>query len=107
MLTLFKNPLTLSIVFATILGILAHDTQLDQATVIAAAVPASFTIFVAADALKSSEHVHVEKVSVMSQFGASRLSVSKIQPRDDYHQYVQSKKHSSAGGDTTSLWPSI
>ncbi|HEY8992825.1 MAG TPA: hypothetical protein VIM37_03165 [Candidatus Microsaccharimonas sp.] len=107
MLPLFKNPLIVSIVLATTLGVLAHDTQIDQAAIIAVAVPASFTAFVAADSFKSNEHVHVEKVSVMSQVGASRLNVPKIQPRDDDHQYVQTKKHSLIGGDTTGLWPSV
>lgn len=107
MVSLLKNPLTLSIIFATSLGILAHDTQVDKATIIAMAVPVSLTVFAAADSFKSNEHVHVEKVSVMNQGSTFRVSVPKIQPRDDDHRYVQSKKESLLGGDTTSLWPSI
>jgi hypothetical protein len=107
MLPLFKNPLTLSIIFATSLGVFAHDTQLDQAAVIALAVPASFTVFAVADSFKTNDHVHVEKVSVMNQAGAFRVNVPKIQPRDDNHRYVQSKKQLLLGGDTTGLWPSI
>lgn len=104
---LFKNPLTLSIVFATIFGVLAHDTQVDQAAVVAVAVPAAFTAIVAADSYKSNEHVHVEKISVMSNASVSRSNVSKMQPRDDDHQYVQTKKYVLSGGDTAGFWPSI
>lgn len=104
---LFKNPLTLSIVLATSLGVFAHDTQLDQATVMAVAVPTSVTTFAVADSFKSNEHVHIEKVSVINQAGSYRTNVPKIQPRDDDHRYVQSKKQLLVGGDATGLWPSI
>jgi hypothetical protein len=107
MLPLLKNPLTLAIVFATTVGVVAHDTQLDQAAMVAIAVPASFTAFAVADSFKSNEHVHVEKVSVMNQTGASRLNIPKIQPRDDDHRYIQTKKHALAGGDSIGLWPSV
>ena len=101
------NSLSLTLVFATVFGVLAHDTQIDQAAIVAIAVPASLTGYALADmASKSNEHVHVEKVSVASSINAARVYVPKIQPRDDDRRYVQAKRHAFSGGGNTSLWPS-
>ena len=110
MLPLFKNPLTLAIVLSTSLGILAHDTQIDKAAVLAVAVPASFSALYLADAFsKSSDHVHVERASADNQ-GSARMGFPKTQTRDDDHKYIQEKKCESNGGnddDDYILWPSI
>lgn len=108
MLPLLKNPLTLSLVFATAFGVFAHDTQLDQVAAVAIATPTTVAAYAIADiSSKSFDHVHVEKVSVSSQAGASRMNVPKIQPRNDDLRYVQGKKQALSGGDDAGLWPSV
>lgn len=108
MLPLIKNPLTLSLVFATAFGVLAHDTQLDQVAAVAIAAPVTVSAYAIADiSSKSSDHVHVEKVSVSSQTSASKMNVPKIQPRNDDLRFVQAKKQALGGGDEAGLWPSI
>lgn len=108
MLPLLKNPITLSLVLSTAFGVLVHDTQLDQVATIAVATPTTVAAFAIADiSSKSSDHIHVEKVSVSSQTGASRMNIPKIQPRNDELRYIQGKKHALSGGDAVGLWPSI
>ena len=105
---IFTKSLSLSLVFATAFGVLAHDTQVDQAAVVAMAAPAALAGFALADmASKSNEHVHVEKVSVGSHINAARVYVPKIQPRDDDRRYIQTKKQAFYAGGGTSLWPSV
>ena len=90
-------------IIATALGVLMHDTQVDHASSVALN-PAHYSSFAVADAVsKSSEHVHVERVSVG---GGSSSNIAKIQPRDDDRRYIQSKKFALSGGDSLGLWPS-
>ena len=102
----FVNPITLAFTFATALGVLAHDTQLDQMTAIAVTAPAALAIYAVADSSKSSEHLHVEKISMNRQLGAFRINVPRTQARDDDRRYIVSKKV-VLGSDTNSLWPSV
>jgi len=105
---LFTQSLSLSLVFATAFGVLAHDTQVDQAAVVAMAAPAALAGFALADmASKSNEHVHVEKVSVASHINAARVYVPKVQPRDDDRKYIQGKKLAYNTGGGSGLWPSV
>jgi len=108
MKSIITNSLSLTLVFATVFGVLAHDTQIDQATIVAIAVPASLTGYALADmASKSNEHVHVEKVSFASHINAARVYVPKVQPRDDDRKYIQGKKLAYNTGGGSGLWPSV
>jgi len=101
------NPITIALTVATAFGIFTHDTQLDRATAIAIATPATIAAYAAADAsIKSSDHTHVEKVTIHRHLGSIRMNVPRIQPRDDDRRYVLTKKI-MLGSDTTSLWPSV
>lgn len=101
------NPLPFVFIAATALGVLMHDTQIDQAASVAIVTPAAYSDFAVADAAsKSNEHVHVERVSVTNQGSSVRTNLLKIQPRDDDRRYVQSKKYVSSGSGS-GLWPSV
>jgi hypothetical protein len=101
-----NNILSLSLIIATSIGVLAHDTQVDKATVVAFAAPAALAAFALADiASKSNEHVHVDKVSSSSNLGYSRY-VPKIPPREDTRRYILEKKIAIMDGNAAGLWPS-
>ncbi len=102
------KPLALLFTLATTVGVLVHDTQLDRAT-LAAVVPVAFASFVAVDqVIKSSEsHVHVERVHGPNTMASLRLSVARIQPRDDERRYIQSKRLYFGTTDSGYLWPSV
>ena len=102
------NTFPFVFIFVTTLGVLMHDTQLDQAAKIAIVNPANFSDFAVADAAsKSHEHVHVERVSMSGQGHSVRANALKIPPRDDDRRYIQSKKVALAGGGDVGLWPSV
>lgn len=106
MSSIITNILSLSLIVATTTGVLAHDTQVDKATVIAFAAPAALAAFALADiATKSNEHVHVEKVSSSSNLGYSRF-VPKVPPREENRRYIQEKKLAIIDGDAKTIWPS-
>ena len=97
------NPLPFMFIFATVFGVLMHDSKVDHASSVALN-PTHYANFTAADAVsKSNEHVHVERASIS---GGNISNTPKIQPRDDTRKYIQSKKVTHDGGDTSSVWPS-
>lgn len=98
------NIAPLIFTLTTAFGVLVHDTQIDKAATYAIALPAAFVSFAAIDTIsKSSEHVHVERVSAPSNFAG----VPRIQPRDDERRYFSARKDFSTGGDNGYLWPSV
>jgi hypothetical protein len=103
------NPLPLLFTITATFGVLVHDTQIDRATTVALALPTAFATFAAVDsAMKSSEqHVHVERVSMPSHLANLRMSIPRMQPRDDDRRYVQSKKLAFGSMDSGYIWPSI
>ena len=104
----FIKPLALTFTLATTLGVLVHDTQLDR-TALAVAIPISFASIAAMDqAMKSGEsHVHVERVHGPNTLASLRMSVPRVQPRDDDRRYIQSKKLYFGTTDSGYLWPSV
>jgi hypothetical protein len=99
------NPLPLVFIVATAFGVLMHDTQVDRAAQLAIIAPSGFSDFAVADAAsKTTEHVHVERVTVLN---ASRSNNPNTQPRDDHRRYIQPKKTVVASGSNSGLWPSI
>ena len=104
---LINNLLSISLIAATSVGVLAHDTQVDKAAVVAFTAPAALAAFALADiASKSHEHVHVEKVSSSSNLGYSRF-VPKVPPREENRRYIQEKKLAIIDGDAKTIWPSV
>jgi hypothetical protein len=101
------TPISFLFIVATAFGVVMHDTQIDHAATVAVTAPAHMASVGAADAVsKSSEHLHVERVSFNAK-GMSVRSVPKTQPRDDDRRYVQSKKTADHSGDGGSSWPSV
>jgi hypothetical protein len=97
------NPLPIVFIIATAFGVLMHDTQVDRAAQLAIIAPSSFSDFAVADASsKATEHVHVERVSVLN---ASRSSNPNNQPRDDHRRYIQPKKTVTSSGSNGVLPP--
>lgn len=103
----FVKSVTLAFTVVTTFGVLAHDTQLDRMSAIAITAPAALAMYVVADAIKSSEHLHVEKISMNSQVGSFRINVPRTQARNDDRKYVQVKRSVYGGTDSHGLWPSI
>jgi hypothetical protein len=102
------NPIPLVFTFLATFGVLVHDTQIDRATTVALALPTAFATFAAVDSVvKSGEnHVHVEKVSMSNNLASLRMSIPRIQPRDEDRRYVQSKKIAFGSMDSGYIWPS-
>lgn len=97
------NPLPILLTLTTTFGVLVHDTQIDQATSIAIALPVAVATYGVADvSLKLNDlHVHAERVSFSSRQPST-------QPRsNDDKKYIVAKKYSlnSFGGEYS--WPSI
>jgi hypothetical protein len=108
MLRTIFNPLLIGLTLFTTVGVLVHDTQLDRATTVAVALPAAVAGFALDTVLKSGDaHTHVERVSAPKQFSLLRATLPRVQPRDNDRVYIQHKKAYFAGGETTSLWPSV
>ena len=100
------NPLPYLFIAATAFGVVMHDTQVDLATSVAIMTPMHSTSY-AADSIKSSDHTHVERVSMSNQGSSTHAeNVPKTQPRNDHNKYAQAKKH-AASGDGNGLWPSV
>lgn len=102
------SPVLIGITLSTAFGLLMHDTQLDRATTVALTAPAALITYAAADfAMKSSDHIHVEKASGAHDTTSLRAITPRTPPRDDDRRYVQSKKAVFNGGNSSGLWPSV
>ena len=79
-------------------GILVHDTKLDQATATALALPAMLVTFEAGGLthLGTGEHTHVERVSFSQGVSIPGGGMPRIQPREDNRRYVM-PRHISKG----------
>jgi hypothetical protein len=102
MLQIFSKPLPIALTLLTVLGVLMHDTQLDKATTVAIALPAVLASYGVADAVaRSSEHVHVERVSITAQ-------QPRVQPRNsDDKKYMTQKRLSANLLGSEYSWPSV
>lgn len=91
---LFINPLSVILTLSTTIGVLVHDTKIDQFTTALFAVPALVASYEGAQgAIKMTDpHTHVERVSI-SQFGRSlTLDNPRVQPRNDNKKYRLEKQ---------------
>lgn len=103
MFPLAINPLPVLLTLTTTFGVLVHDTQIDQATTVALALPAIVASYGAADiSLKLNDpHTHVKRVSFASR-------QQSTQPRNsDDKKYIVAKKYSSNGFGGDYSWPSV
>lgn len=101
------SPLPLLFTAIATFGVLVHDTQIDQAALVAT-VPVSFATYAVFDAMKSADsHVHVERVHGPNTLATLRANIPRLQPRDDDRRYIQSKKLYFGSGDSGYLWPSV
>lgn len=103
------NPIPLLFTITATFGVLIHDTQIDRATTTALALPSALATFAAVDSLMKStdQHTHVERVSMPGHLANLKMSVPRIQPRDDDRRYIQSKKVAFGSMDSGYIWPSV
>jgi len=102
--TINLTPIILTL--AVTAGVLSHDMHLDKVTAVAIALPATLATYSSAHAISSNEHIHVERVSFSNQSRLFHSTLPKVTPRDNDGRYIQPKKL-SASGTNTSLWPSV
>lgn len=101
------NPLPFVFIFATAFGVMMHDTKVDKAASVAIVTPITATSnYAVEDVSKSSDHIHVERVSVTGGSATHHENVPKTQPRNDHNKYLQVKKLATSGGGN-GLWPSV
>jgi hypothetical protein len=93
-------------ILAVVTGVLLHDMRLDKAATVALALPAVLATYTATHMISGSEHVHVERVAFSNQSRVFHSTLPKITPRNNENNYIQPKKL-SASGTNTSLWPSV
>jgi len=105
----FINPAPLLFTFATMFGVLVHDTHIDRATSVAVAIPVMMATAGAVDmSIKSNDHTHVERASFSKHTIPLGSAMPKTQPRDDDRRYILNKKVFLMGGnDRSYLWPSV
>lgn len=112
MLQIVINPAIAIFTLVTAFGVMIHDMQLDRATGVALALPATVLIAYAAidSGLKGGDsHVHVERATAPSHINSLRAMVPRLQPRDDEDRQTLSGKRVVyySGGPDVSLWPSV
>ncbi len=106
------HPTIALFTLTTAFGVMVHDMQLDRATSVALALPATVLVAYAVidSGLKGSDsHVHVERATAPNHINSVRAMIPRIQPRDDQDRQSFSGKRAvyySSGGDST-LWPSV
>jgi len=106
MLPIISNLLPLLISFGAGVGVLIHDTQIDNAFTKSLALPIELRTEDVNSGLKLSDaHVHAEHISVTSTGGVH--SQPTVQPRNDEKKYLASKKLSATTSGSDYSWPSV
>lgn len=78
----------ISLAVVTALGVLVHDSKLDQAATVALAIPFGMTLAMGhTTELKSEGHTHVERAS----FERTTKQVNSIPPRINERKYLLAK----------------
>ena len=88
------DPITLQrsligLALFTAVGVLVHDTKLDQAATIALSIPIGLSVGAAASTvkLKGDAHTHVERAA----FDKSAKTANGMPPRGDNRKYLLTK----------------
>ena len=84
MLSLFIiNPLSILITLSTLLGVVVHDTKVDQLATKVLSVPNAIVNYEGVNhAIKfSDEHTHTERISLSEVVRSVNSDVPRIQPR--------------------------
>lgn len=85
---------TILISFATLAGVLLHDTQLEKLAAVAIGLPAIMVAYGGVDAaFKTSEHTHVERVSLSHR----AMEARGLQPRTNEDKRYRLGKHVGKG----------
>lgn len=108
MFTLTINPAPFVFTLLTAFGVLVHDTQIDQATSVALAMPGAYATYLVADTmLRSADgHTHVERATVPANLAALRATFPRLQPRDDDRRWQLTKRAYFGVGESGYIWPS-
>lgn len=86
------------------IGVLVHDTRIDQATALALTLPAGLAL-AAIPSLHSEGHTHAER----GAYGQMMvMGMPRIQPRNDHKKYLIVRR-TATDTDYTSgvIWPSV
>lgn len=104
------NPLPLLMTVAMLLGVVAHDTNLDRAATLAIAVPAITASYGMVEGIvnlsEQQLHTHVEQISVNGGSGYSSAQ-PRVMPRDDENSNGRKRKSYASDADSEYHWPSI
>jgi len=111
MVSTIINPLPIIVSLAIVLGVFAHDTQIDKALVAAVSRPATIMNenYNPIKLLVVDQHIHMDSgainTSVYSGFGSQQPST---QPRtQDDKKYIAQKRLSGNFFGSVYHWPSI
>lgn len=107
--TLKALPILMTI--AMVLGIVAHDTNIDRAATLAIALPAIAVVgYGAIESIanlgEQQVHTHVEQVS-FNNFGSYTSAMPRLMPRDDENTNGRKRKLYASDADSEYHWPSI
>lgn len=107
-LTSLTQKTLISLAAITTIGVLVHDTKIDQAAALALTVPFGLGVaMAAAPSLHSEGHTHAERGS----YGKTTvMGMPRIQPRNDHRRYTLTKKLTRTDdffGGTRVTWPNI
>lgn len=105
------NPLPLLMTIAMVLGIAAHDTNLDKAAALAFTMPAvAVAGFGALESIvnlnEQQLHTHVEQVNTNNLSGYTS-AMPRLMPRDDENTNGRKRKLYATDADSEYHWPSI
>lgn len=87
------------------LGVLVHDTKIDQATALALTLPVGLAL-AAVPSLQSEGHTHAER----GAYGrTTSVGMPRIQPRNDSKKYLVTRRSTNTDDFNNSgiIWPSV
>lgn len=87
------------------LGVLVHDTKIDQATALALTLPVGMAL-AAVPSLHSEGHTHAER----GAYGQTTvMGMPRIQARDDHKRYLITRRNTNTDDFNSGgiIWPSV
>jgi hypothetical protein len=84
----------IALTLLTSMGVLVHDTKIDQAIKTAASLPSAFANFDTDRSFKfgNSDHTHVERVSFSQGMNIAAGGTPRMGPRDDHKKYHMTQR---------------
>ena len=93
------QDIAIGLAVGTSLGIVLHDTHLDEATSLAIALPVAFIGMEISSAIQLSgaDHTHEERVSLSQAIRDLHKGAPRVQPREEHRRYVVRRNMGKAG----------